>query len=312
MFGPDLCMALALSHWNRAFCVFPSGLPSRVLPLTSRARMTDQIQTLGIIAGDRSLPLVLARQARATGVRRLVAIGFEGLSNRDLEPLVDKMVWMKLGQLKKLISAFQEHEVKHCVMVGKVAPKSFFDARPDLRVIAAVLKLKEKNAHTLFGAFAEELMKDGIKLIPATPWLSSVMPQAGFNLGPKLTDEQRADVEFGFRMAKEVSRLEIGQSVVVKNGAVVAVEGFEGTDKCLLRGGELSGKDGGAVAVKVAKEQHDMRWDIPCVGEQTLETCATARISVLAVEAGKTLLLDQERVEALAKKQRVSVVTVPL
>jgi len=274
--------------------------------------MTDQIQTLGIIAGDRSLPLVLARQARATGVRRLVAIGFEGLSNRDLEPLVDKMVWMKLGQLKKLISAFQEHEVKHCVMVGKVAPKSFFDARPDLRVIAAVLKLKEKNAHTLFGAFAEELMKDGIKLIPATPWLSSVMPQAGFNLGPKLTDEQRADVEFGFRMAKEVSRLEIGQSVVVKNGAVVAVEGFEGTDKCLLRGGELSGKDGGAVAVKVAKEQHDMRWDIPCVGEQTLETCATARISVLAVEAGKTLLLDQERVEALAKKQRVSVVTVPL
>jgi DUF1009 family protein len=100
--------------------------------------------------------------------------------------------------------------------------------------------------------------------------------------------------------------------VVVKNGAVVAVEGFEGTDKCLLRGGELSGKDGGAVAVKVAKEQHDMRWDIPCVGEQTLETCAVARLSVLAIEAGKTLLLDQERVEALAKKHRVSVVTVPL
>ena len=274
--------------------------------------MTDQIQTLGIIAGDRSLPLVLARQARATGVRRLVAIGFEGLSNRDLEPLVDKMVWMKLGQLKKLIAVFQEHDVKHCVMVGKVAPKSFFDARPDLRVITAVLKLKEKNAHTLFGAFAEELMKDGIQLIPATPWLNSVMPQAGFHLGPKLSEEQQADVEFGFRMAKEISRLEIGQSVVVKNGAVVAVEGFEGTDKCLLRGGELSGKDGGAVAVKVAKEQHDMRWDIPCVGEQTLETCAAARLSVLAIEAGKTLLLDQERVEVLAKKHRVSVVTVPL
>lgn len=274
--------------------------------------MTDQIQTLGIIAGDFSLPLVLARQARAAGVRRIVAIGFEGLSNRDLEPLVDKMVWVKLGQTNKLIKAFQENEVRHCVMVGKIAPKSFLDARPDLRTITAVLKLKEKNAHTLFGLFADELRKDGIELIPATPWLGPAMAQAGFHLGPKLSEEQRADVEFGFRMAKEISRLEIGQSVVVKNGAVVAVEGFEGTDKCLLRGGELSGKDGGAVAVKVAKEQHDMRWDIPCIGDRTLETCATARLSVLAIEAGKTLLLDQERVEALAKKHRITVVAVPL
>src|SRR5678810_252865 len=109
--------------------------------------MTDQIQTLGIIAGDRSLPLVLARQARALGVSRLVAVGFQGQSNPELEPLVDKMEWMKLGQLNKLIDAFQAHGVKHCVMVGKIAPKSFFDARPDLRVISAVLKLKEKNAH---------------------------------------------------------------------------------------------------------------------------------------------------------------------
>ncbi len=274
--------------------------------------MTEQIQTLGIIAGDQSLPLVLARQARALGVRRLVAIGFEGLSNRDLEPLVDRMIWLRFGQTNKLIQAFQENEVAHCVMVGKIAPKSFLDARPDLRTITAVLRLKEKNAHTLFGLFADEMMKDGIKLIPATPWLSPVMPQAGFQLGPKLTEELRADVEYGFRIAKEISRLEIGQSVVVKNGAVLAVEGFEGTDKCLLRGGELSGKDGGAVAVKVAKEQHDMRWDIPCVGDLTLETCATARLSVLALEAGQTLLLNQERVEVLAKKHRVSVVTVPL
>ncbi len=111
-------------------------------------------------------------------------------------------------------------------------------------------------------------------------------------------------------MAKEISRLEIGQSVVVKKGAVLAVEGFEGTDKCLLRGGELAGKEGGAVAVKVAKEKHDMRWDIPCVGEQTLETCAAGRLAVLAIEAGRTLLLDQERVEALAKKHRIAVVSV--
>jgi UDP-2,3-diacylglucosamine hydrolase len=272
--------------------------------------VTDQIQTLGIIAGDRSLPLVLAREARAQGVRKLVAIGFENQSNRDLAPLVDTMIWTRLGQLTKMIDAFHEHGVRHCVMVGKVAPKSFFDARPDLRTIGAVLRLKEKNAHTLFGALADELKKDGIELIEATPWLQSIMPQAGFHLGPKLSDEQREDVAFGFRIAKEVSRLEIGQSVVVKNGAVLAVEGFEGTDKCLQRGGELAGKEGGAIAVKVAKEKHDMRWDIPCVGEQTLHTCIDANMAVLAIEAGKTLLLDREQVEAVAKKHRIAVVTV--
>lgn len=272
--------------------------------------MTEPIETLGIIAGDLSLPLVLAREARSLGVRKLVGIGFEGLSNRELEPLVDRMVWMKLGQLNKLIAAFQENGVRHCVMVGKIAPKSFLDARPDLRVVGALLKMKERNAHTLFGAFADELQKDGIELIEPVRWLKPIMPGVGFHIGPKLSDEQREDVEFGFRIAKEISRLEIGQSVVVKQGSVLAVEGFEGTDKCLQRGGELSGKDGGAVAVKVAKEKHDMRWDIPCVGERTLETCATARLSVLAIEATKTLLLDQERVEALAKKNKISVVTV--
>lgn len=272
--------------------------------------MADHIDTLGIIAGDLALPLVLAQQARALGVRRLVAVGFEGLSNRDLEPLVDKMIWLRLGQTSKMIRAFVENGVKHCVMVGKIAPKSFLDARPDLRTIAVVFKLKERNAHTLFGALADELQKDGVKLIEPIPWLQPMMPGPGFHLGAKLSDKQREDVAFGFRIAKEVSRLEIGQSVVVKIGAVLAVEGFEGTDKCLLRGGELSGQDGGAVAVKVAKEKHDMRWDIPCVGAQTLETCVTARLSVLAIEAGKTLLLDPERVEALAKKHKIAVISV--
>ncbi len=271
---------------------------------------TERIATLGILAGDFSLPLVLAREARAQGVRKLVAIGFEGQSNRALEPLVDTMVWMKLGQLSKLIDTFRQHGVRHCVMVGKILPKSFFDVRPDLRVAMAVLKLKEKNAHTLFGALATELAKDGIELIEPTPWLGPLMPAAGFQIGPKLSAALQEDVAFGFKIAKEISRLEIGQSVVVKNGAVVAVEGFEGTDKCLLRGGELSGQDGGAVAVKVAKENHDMRWDIPCIGPQTLETAAQARLAVLALEAGKTLLLDRTEVEALAKKHRITVMTV--
>lgn len=272
--------------------------------------MTQPVHTLGIIAGDRGLPLLLAREARKAGVKKLVAIGFEGQSNRELQPLVDDMVWMKLGQISKLIDAFNDRGVRHCVMVGKIQPKSFLEVRPDLRTTLAVLKLKEKNAHTLFGAFADELQKDGITLIPATPWLQPIMPQTGFQLGPKLSEEEREDVSYGFRIAKEVSRLEIGQSVVVKRGAVLAVEGFEGTDKCLARGGELAGKDGEAIAVKVAKENHDMRWDIPCIGAGTMETCAAARIRVLAIEAGKTLLLDREEVEGLAKKSKISVVAI--
>jgi UDP-2,3-diacylglucosamine hydrolase len=136
------------------------------------------------------------------------------------------------------------------------------------------------------------------------------MPGKDFQLGPKLSDDQRADVEFGFRIAKEISRLEIGQTAVVKNGTVLAVEGFEGTDQCLARGGELAGKAGGAIAVKVAREKHDLRFDIPCLGAQTLETCAGVKVSVLAVESGKTLLLEREACEQLAKKNKISVITI--
>jgi hypothetical protein len=173
-----------------------------------------------------------------------------------------------------------------------------------------LFRLKEKNAHTIFGAIAEELKKDGVELIDATPWLKPLMPTADFQLGPKISAGQKADVEFGFKMAKEISRLEIGQTVVVKNGTVLAVEGFEGTDQCLARGGGLAGKDGGAVAVKVAKEKHDLRFDIPCIGRQTLETCAASGVAVLALESGKTLLLEREACESLTKKNKLSVTTI--
>jgi len=272
--------------------------------------MAEPVQTLGIIAGNRTLPLLLARQARAAGVRRLVAVAFEGETDPALASLVDDLVWLRVGQLGKMISAFTDRGVKQCVMAGQIAPKNLFDLRLDLRAVGLLLRLKEKNAHTIFGAIADELKKDGVELIPATPWLSPLMLGADFALGPKLSAEQRADVAFGLRIAKEISRLEIGQTVVVKNGTVLAVEGWEGTDKCLARGGELAGKDGGAVAVKAAKSGHDMRFDIPCIGVQTLETCGAAGISVLALEAGKTLLLEAETCETFARKNKISVTTV--
>src|ERR1035441_193629 len=267
-------------------------------------------ESIGLIAGNRSLPLEFARLARAAGVKRIVAAAAEGETDPALAPLVDDIVWLKVGQLGKMISTFTSRGVKQCVMLGQIAPKNLFDFRPDLRAMGVFMRLKEKNAHTIFGGIADELKKDGVELIEATPWLAPLMPGKDFQLGPKLSEEQKADVEFGLRIARETSRLEIGQTVVVKNGAVLAVEAFEGTDKCLARGGELAGKDGGAVAVKVAKPDHDMRFDIPCIGLQTLEVCAKSGVAVLALESGKTLLLEREACEALAKKNKISLTTI--
>jgi DUF1009 family protein len=272
--------------------------------------MNTAPESLGIIAGNRTLPLEFARQARAAGIKKLVAVAFDNETDPALAGLVDDIVWLKVGQLSKMISAFTDRGIRQCVMVGQIAPKNLYDLRPDLRAMGVLFRLKEKNAHTIFGAIAEELKKDGVELIDATPWLTPLMPGNGFQMGPKLSDEQKTDIEFGQRIAKEISRMEIGQTVVVKGGTVLAVEGFEGTDKCLARGGELSGKDGGAVAVKVAKEKHDLRFDIPCLGAKTLETCAAAKISVLAIESGKTLLLEREACETLAKKNKISIVTI--
>lgn len=282
----------------------------------NRLRMTPtdapppQPAALGIIAGNRSLPLLFARQARSLGVRRLVAIGFEGETDPALGALVDEIVWVKVGQLSKMITAFTDRDVRQCVMLGQIAPKNLFDVRPDFRAVTLLLRLKQKNAHTIFGAIADELQKDGVQLVEATPWLRPLMPGAGFHLGAKLTNEQREDIRFGFGIAKEISRLEIGQTVVVKRGTVLAVEGFEGTDRCLARGGELAGKEGDAVAVKVAKLKHDMRFDIPCIGPATLETCAKSGVAVLALEAGRTLLLEQETCVPLAERHKITLTTV--
>jgi DUF1009 family protein len=269
--------------------------------------MAQEFDTIGIIAGNRSLPLVFARQAKALGVKRLVAVAFENETDPELAGLVDEIVWLKVGQLAKMISALKERGVACCVMLGQIAPRNLFDLRPDFRAVTLLLKLKEKNAQSLFGAVADELKKDGIELIEPVRWLRPLMPETGFCLGPALSGKQEADVALGLRIAKEVSRLEIGQTVVIKEGTVLAVEGFEGTDNCLRRGGSLAGSSGGAVAVKVARDKHDLRFDIPCIGISTLETCREAGIAALAFESGKTLLMDRELIEALARKYKISV-----
>ena len=191
--------------------------------------------------------------------------------------------------------------VKYCVMAGQVAPSNLFHIRPDLRGVMILMKLKKRNAHTIFGAIGDELEKEGITLISAVPWLRPVMPGEGFTAGVIPSDQVRSDAEYGFEIAKAISKLEIGQTVVVKEGTTLAVEGWEGTDACISRGGELSGGKG-AVVVKVARLNHDMRFDIPCVGMKTLENCKGKGICAIVFEANKTLLLDQPEICSYAKK----------
>lgn len=270
----------------------------------------ETTESLGLIAGSRNLPLMVAAEARAAGVGRIVAVGFENETDPALAGLVDEIVWLKVGQLSKLIEAFKKAGVARCVMAGQIAPTNLFNLRPDLRAMKLLWRLKERNAHTIFGGIGDELAAEGVELIPATPWLKTAMPGPGFHLGAKLSAAQREDVAFGCRIAKEISRLEIGQTVVVKEGTVLAVEGFEGTDACLARGGQLAGKGGGAVAVKVARENHDMRFDIPCFGAKTVGVCADSGVQVLAVEAGKTILLERAEVEKLLRGRDLAVVSV--
>jgi DUF1009 family protein len=267
--------------------------------------------SLGIIAGNRSLPFLIASEARKHGVLKIVAVAFQDETDPNLATLVDEIIWLRVGQLSKMINAFKARGIRECVMAGQIAPKNLFDLRPDLRAVMLLFKLKEKNAHSIFGGIAHELEKEGIRLIEATPWLKPAIPGAGFHCGPKLSKQARQDAEYGYGIAKEISRLEIGQTVVVKEGSVLAIEGFEGTDRCLQRGGELAGKKGGAIAIKVAKHNHDMRFDIPCIGLQTVQTCRDSGVEVLAIERDKTILLEKEAVEQFLAKNGPAIVTVP-
>jgi DUF1009 family protein len=179
-----------------------------------------------------------------------------------------------------------------------------FNLRPDFKALVLLAKLKERNAETLFGAVAGELEKVGVGLVSATTYLDGHLATPGFIAGPKLKSRYLADLDFGFRIAKETSRLDIGQTVVVKNGTVLAVEAFEGTNEAIRRGGALG--RGSATLVKVSKPGQDMRFDVPVIGTRTLEVAAEAGIRAIGVEAGATLLLDRSKVCAEAVRLGIS------
>lgn len=261
---------------------------------------------LGIIAGSGSYPLLLAKSARASGVKRIVAVAFTGETDPKLTESVDSTEWMRVGQLARVLSFFRKAEVGHCMMAGQIAPANLFDLRPDWKALLLLARLKQRNADSIFGAIADELSTAGVELLPAFTFLEKHLAPSGLIAGRHLNRREEADVAFGLNIAKEMSRLDIGQTVLVKNGTVLAVEAFEGTNEAIKRGGALVRK--GAVMVKVAKPKQDMRFDVPVIGLETLRTAAEANVTVIAVEAGKTLLLEKEDLISFATGANVAVV----
>ncbi len=262
-------------------------------------------QSIGVIAGNGVYPRTFVEAARRAGVSRLVVAAFKNETLPDLESDVDAWSWFRVGQLNKMINYFKKECVAHAVMVGQIAPKNLFALRPDIRTFTMLGRLKRKNAETIFGAIADEMAKDGIELLPATTHLEDAMPSEGLVAGRPLDAETMEDAIYGFDIAKEMSRLDIGQTVVVKNGTVLAVEAFEGTNAAMKRGG-LLGK-GKALMAKVSKPKQDFRFDVPVIGAATIETAHEAGISTLVVEAECTLMLEREIIEAHCAKWGVSV-----
>jgi len=200
----------------------------------------------------------------------------------------------------------RSQDIHHAIMAGQIAPKNLFDLRPDLKALMLLGKLKERNAESIFAAIADELAKIDVDLLPATTFLEDSIAKLGLIAGPKLSSRQEHDIELGWNVAKEIARLDIGQTVIVKNGTIVAVEALEGTNEAIRRGGAVARE--GAVMVKVAKSSQDMRFDVPIIGAETIRVATEAGIRVIAVEAGKTLFLQREAIANLAGAASISIV----
>jgi UDP-2,3-diacylglucosamine hydrolase len=263
------------------------------------------LHILGIIAGNGVYPRLLADAARKAGVKKIIAAAFTDETDPVLVQHVDLIEWMRVGQLNRLLKFFNEHKVHHAIMAGQIAPKNLFDLRPDWKALLLLGKLKERNAESIFAAIANELTRIDVELLPATTFLEDCLVPAGLIAGAKLSRREEEDVDLGWKIAKEIARLDIGQTVMVKNGTVVVVEAFEGTNEAIRRGGALARE--GAVIVKVAKPNQDMRFDVPVIGRETISVAAEAKIRVIALEAGRTLLLEKSEVILAAQRAKITV-----
>ena len=266
------------------------------------------LTSIGLIAGGGQFPLLFTEAAQKRE-RRVVAICHQHETEAELEQQADVACWVKLGQLGKIIRFFHEQGVRETVFCGTITKTRMFrDVLPDLKGLSLWNKIDKRLDDAILRAVAGALEEEGIKVLASTCYLDHLFFPKGVLGKKKPGKEQRADICFGWRIAREIGRLDIGQCVVVREGAVLAVEAIEGTDAAIRRGGELSGS--GAVVIKMKKPGQDFRFDLPATGIKTIETLASVKGSVLAVEAGQSLLFDQEAMITAADQAGIVVVGV--
>jgi len=283
----------------------------------------DAIQNLGLIAGNGRFPFLLLDAARAQGVRVVVAaIKEETEPEMNTRAAADPGVrvhWLSLGELSRLIETFQQEGVTRAVMAGQVKHKQIFSSiRPDWRLAKLLLSLRTRNSDMLLGAVAKVLSDEGIELISSTAYLEPLLARPGILTSRVPTAEEQEDIAYGREVATNIAGFDIGQTVVVAGQACVAVEAMEGTDATISRAGAIlrtleAGGDASTLprrltVVKVAKPNQDMRFDVPVIGSATIEAMRQAGATCLSVEAGRTLIFDQEAVRRLADAAGIAVV----
>lgn len=266
----------------------------------------DAADNLLIVAGSGTYPACIVAGARKAGVRRISLVAFRGMTSRATAALADECAWFGIGEIGSIFAWSAERKFTCALMAGQITPYALFCTRFDSLARSWLKELPIKNAHTIFGKIAVELERIGIRLLPASCYMDDFIPGPGV-LTRRAPDEREArDIAFGHQVACDICGLDIGQTLVVKDGVILAVEAFEGTNQAIRRGGKLGGK--GAVVVKVAKAGHDMRFDIPVIGEKTVAALRRAGVSALAYQAGRLVMLERPKVIAAADRMSLALV----
>jgi DUF1009 family protein len=261
----------------------------------------------GLIAGNGQFPFLVLEAARSRGIEMVVAAIREEASP-ELETRAKRLHWLGLGELSRLISVFKNEGVNRAVMAGQVRHNQIFSSiRPDWKLLQVLLSLREKNTDALIGAVAKVLSSEGIELENSTLFLQPLLAGEGVLTRRAPNEEELRNIDYGLKIARELGRLDLGQSVVVADQACVALEAMEGTDAVIRRAGELaSGKP--LTVVKVSKARQDMRFDVPVVGIPTIQTMREARATALSIDAGKTLIFDRQQMLAVADDAGITIV----
>lgn len=282
----------------------PTGTETLNLPASST-------RTLGLIAGEGNLPRVVASEAKKMDYR-VVAIALQPLADESLKPLADNFYKVHIGRFGEILKLLKKYSTEQAVIVGKVSKRLLYSNKksivPDLRAIKLLFSLKNRSDDTFMQAISNVLKENGIKLLKTTAFTKKLLTPEGILTKKHPKKSQWKDIEFGWKIAKETGRLDIGQTIVVKGTAVMAVEAIEGTDEAIMRGGSLA--EHGAVIIKVSKPQQDMRLDVPVVGIDTLSVMKKVNAKVLALETGKSIILDKESFIKEADKAEIVVVGV--